>query len=183
MEKKETKNKKSNKEIGLYSKSMLNRNIAIPYQYLGKNIKENLEKKIRKELEGKCIKEGYVKNNSVNVISYSSGTLKENFIYFNVLFECLICNPVEGMNIKCKSQNITQAGIRAVSIDNPSPVIIYISRDHHYSNNYFNSIKEDEELLIRVIGQKFELNDENISIIGELIEKKVKKTKLKIKSN
>lgn len=184
-EKKEFKSKK--REIGLYVKSLLNRKISIPFQYLGKNIKDNLEKIIKKESEGKCIKEGYIKKDSSNIISYSSGVLKENLIYFDVVFECLICNPVEGMNIKCKSKNITQAGIRAISLDDPSPVVIYISRDHHFNNNYFNTVKEDEEITIRVIGQRFELNDEQISIVGELIEPKekrkktTKKTKLVIK--
>ena len=175
-EKKEFKGKK--KEIGLYVKSLLNRKISIPFQYLGKNVKENLEKIIKKESEGKCIKEGYIKKNSTNIISYSSGLLKENLIYFDVVFECLICNPVEGMNIKCKSKNITQAGIRAEAIEEPSPVIIYVSRDHHYDNTYFNNVKEDEEINIKVIGQRFELNDEQISIVGELVEPKEKKKKI-----
>ena len=186
--KKDVKSKK--KELGLYSKALLNRKISISFNFLGKNIKENLEKIVKKESEGKCIKEGYIKKDSTNIISYSSGLLKENLIYFDVVFECLICNPVEGMNIKCKSKNITQAGIRAVSLDDPSPVVIYISRDHHINNNYFNNVKEDEEINIRVIGQRFELNDKEISIVGELIEPKdrkkkttTKKTKLVIKEN
>lgn len=178
-EKKDFKNKK--KEIGLYAKSLLNRKISLPFHYLGKNVKENLEKIIKKESEGKCIKEGYIKKDSTNIISYSSGLLKENFIYFDVVFECLICNPVEGMNIKCKSKNITQAGIRALAIEEPSPVVIYVSRDHHYDNNYFNNVKEDEEINIKVIGQRFELNDEQISIVGELVEPKEKKKNQKKK--
>ncbi len=178
-EKKDFKNKK--KEIGLYAKSLLNRKISLPFHYLGKNVKENLEKIIKKESEGKCIKEGYIKKDSTNIISYSSGLLKENFIYFDVVFECLICNPVEGMNIKCKSKNITQAGIRALAIEEPSPVVIYVSRDHHYDNNYFNNVKEDEEINVKVIGQRFELNDEQISIVGELVEPKEKKKNQKKK--
>jgi len=172
------------KEVGLYSKSLLNRKISISYQFLGKNIKENLENIVKKELSGKCIKEGLIKDNTINIISYSSGILKENLIYFDVVFECFICNPVEGMIVKCKSKNITQAGIRAESMDDPSPIIVYISRDHHYNNTYFNNIKEDDEISIRVIGQRYELNDKQISIIGELVESKdktKKKTKLKIK--
>ena len=73
------------------------------------------------------------------------------------------------MIVKCKSKNITQAGIRAESIDDPSPIIVYISRDHHYNNTYFNNIKEDDEISIRVIGQRYELNDRFISVIAEII--------------
>jgi len=52
-----------------------------------------------------------------------------------------------------------------------SPVIIYVSRDHHSTNEYFNSIKEKDAIRIRVIGQRFELNDKQVSIIGELLPK------------
>jgi hypothetical protein len=77
------------------------------------------------------------------------------------------------MQIKCYAKNITQAGIRAfTSLDEKnSPVIIYVSRDHHSSNEYFNSIKEKDAIRIRVIGQRFELNDKQVSIIGELLPK------------
>ena len=48
------------------------------------------------------------------------------------------------------SKNITLAGIRAVSFDDPSPVVIYVSRDHHNSNNYFNSINEGDIINIKI---------------------------------
>jgi hypothetical protein len=99
--------------------------------------------------------------------------LQGRFIEFDVVFECSICCPVEGMQIKCYAKNITQAGIRAfTSLDEKnSPVIIYVSRDHHSTNEYFNSIKEKDAIRIRVIGQRFELNDKQVSIIGELLPK------------
>ena len=40
---------------------------------------------------------------------------------------------------------------------------------NHYNNNYFSSIQEGDKVNVRVIGQRFELNDKFISIIGELI--------------
>ena len=99
--------------------------------------------------------------------------MQGRFIEFEVVFECNICCPVEGMQIKCYAKNITQAGIRAfTSLDEKnSPVIIYVSRDHHSSNEYFNSVREKDAIRIRVIGQRFELNDKQVSIIGELLPK------------
>jgi hypothetical protein len=124
-------------------------------------------------MEGKCIVEGYVRPGSIKIINISSGTLQGRFIEFEVVFECSICCPVEGMQIKCYAKNITQAGIRAfTSLDEKnSPVIIYVSRDHHSTNEYFNSIREKDAIRIRVIGQRFELNDKQVSIIGELLPK------------
>ena len=77
------------------------------------------------------------------------------------------------MLISCVAKNITKAGIRAESdTDVPSPVVIFIAKDHHYSVSYFNEIQEGDKINIRVIGQRYELNDKYISIIGELVKEK-----------
>ena len=125
---------------------------------------------------------------------------------FDVVFECLVCCPVEGMVINCTAKNITQAGIRALfdnNVNNPnvvvdnmgeednvmnkinedSPFVAYISRDHHYNSKYFNKITENDSIRIRVIGQRYELNDKYISIIGEILDPKYEeKQKMGIKS-
>ena len=96
-------------------------------------------------------------------------------INFEVVFECQVCCPVEGMLIQCVAKNITKAGIRAESADEkPSPVVIFVTRDHHYMNQQFSSIQEGERFVARVIGQRYELNDKYVSVIAELVETKVK---------
>ena len=89
------------------------------------------------------------------------------------------------MHIQCEAKNITKAGIRAVSPESPSPIMVFIARDHHIKSKYYSTVKENNLITVRVIGQRFELNDAYISIIAELIEphdKKriMKKPKLKI---
>jgi hypothetical protein len=76
------------------------------------------------------------------------------------------------MNINCIAVNITKsAGIRAEIADiSPSPAVIFITRDHHYNDDYFSQIKEGDRFSATVIGQRFELNDKFISIIAKLIE-------------
>ena len=51
-------------------------------------------------------------------------------LYLNVK----ICLPIEGMLIDCVAKNITKAGIKAEIDADVTPVIIFIARDHHYSN-------------------------------------------------
>ena len=172
------------RELGVYMTNLLTRKIHLTFNSVGKNLKESLEKKIKKEIEGKCSIEGFIKPNSTKIVSYSSGLLVENLVMFEVVFECLVCCPVEGMHIKCKVQNITQAGIRAVINDEISPIVIYVSRDHHYNNTYFNTVNDGDEITVKVIGQRYELNDSRVSVIGEIIEPKsdkYKKPKLVIK--
>ena len=95
----------------------------------------------------------------------------KNVNMFNVVFTCKICLPVEGMLIDCLAKNITKAGIRAETNEEISPVTIFIARDHHFSNELFSQVKENDEIRIRVIGQRFELFDKSISVIGELVKK------------
>jgi hypothetical protein len=88
-----------------------------------------------------------------------------------------VCFPVEGTLISCIAKNITKAGIRAESSDEiPSPIVVFIARDHHYNSEQFNEIKEGDKFTARVIGQRFELNDKYISIIAELkVERKIER--------
>lgn len=159
------------KDLGVYMPSLLYRKIQIPFHLVGKNLKQSLEKKISFEIEGKCTIEGYIKPKSINILTYSSGILRENLVEFDVAFECMICCPVEGMLIPCSVKNITQAGIKAViPNEDKSPIVVYVTRDHNYDNKLFIDAKIDDTVTIKVIGQRFELNDEHVSIIGEIVE-------------
>ena len=95
-------------------------------------------------------------------------------VIFEVVFTCKACFPVEGMYIDCVAKNITKAGIRAEISDEENPLVIFVARDHNYMSKYFSSIEEGNNIKIKVIGKRFELNDTYISIIGELIEDKFK---------
>jgi DNA-directed RNA polymerase subunit E'/Rpb7 len=168
------KKKRDNRLQSVYSRCLLTRKIVLPITSIGKNLKETIETNIQANFEGKCVVEGYIKQNSSKIITYSSGTIERgNLVSFEVVFECDICFPVEGMLISCTAKNITKAGIRAESAtDVPSPVVVFVAKDHHYLSSYFNEIKEGDKISIKVIGQRFELNDKYISIIGELIKEK-----------
>jgi DNA-directed RNA polymerase subunit E'/Rpb7 len=158
----------------VYSRCLITRKIVLSITNIGKNLKENIEENIKAYFEGKCVVEGYIKPNSSKIITYSSGIIERgNNISFEVVFECDVCFPVEGMLISCVAKNITKAGIRAESAsDVPSPVVVFIAKDHHYNVPYFSEIQEGDKINVRVIGQRFELNDKYISIIGELVKEK-----------
>ena len=153
----------------VYSFATLERKIKLPLTHIDSNIKSVLEKKINKTLEGKCTVEGFIKKDSCVVTTYSSGLVTGNSIEFVVIFKCELCTPVEGMIITCNVDNITKAGIKASIPGEYSPITVFIVRDHHHRIKEFSSIKVGEMIKIRVIGQRYELNDEFISVIGELL--------------
>jgi DNA-directed RNA polymerase subunit E'/Rpb7 len=155
----------------VYTKAKLSVKIQININSVGRDIKNKLERLIKSSKEGKCIPEGYVKPNTIRILTYSSGYVNECIISYIVLYTCDICLPVEGMLIDAQAVNITKAGIKAeVSNDDNTPMIIFLARDNHYNMPYFSTIKEKDNIKVRVIGQRFELNDINISVIAELID-------------
>ena len=176
------KSKKTNykqREIKtVYSLSQITKKIALPVNAIGKNIQKIIEETIASMVEGRCIVEGYVKPQSVRVITFSSGLIKGIEAIFDVVFECYVCFPVAGMLFNCIAKNITKAGIRAESAEeNKSPFVLFVARDHYYASDYFNSIEENEKFVAKVIAQRFELNDQYVSIIAELVMPKRKELK------
>jgi hypothetical protein len=85
----------------VYISSLLTQKIVLNYEEVNSELFNILEAKLKKLNEGKCIKEGYVKNNSAKLLTYSSGELFDNKILFECVFECLITNPVESTLINC----------------------------------------------------------------------------------
>jgi DNA-directed RNA polymerase subunit E'/Rpb7 len=165
--------KKQQIENNIYTRSLITRSISIPIVSVGNNIQATIEKFVSLNYESKCVVEGFIKPNSCKIVTHSSGLIKGTNIIFEVLFECQICCPVEGMLLQCVAKNITKAGIRAESSEEtPSPIIVFVTRDHHYMMQYFSTIEEGTKFTARVIGQRFELNDKYVSIIAELVEPK-----------
>lgn len=155
-----------------YIPSVLSMKVVLPIIEVGGNIKQNLERLIVSKTEGKCIVEGFVRPDSVNILTYSSGKVNAGNVEFMTTYECMVCHPVDGMLIKCVCKTITKAGIHAEVIDGKgnTPITVFVARDHHINDQNFEKATENSKLIVSVIGVRFELNDSTISCIGKLKE-------------
>lgn len=163
-------NKRRLKIIDIFTPVITYEKVELDVQYINKTLKETLRKKLANRMEGFCCGNGYVKPDSLTIINYSAGVINNDHVQFTCTIEMFVCFPVEGLIIECQAKNITKAGIRAeVHKYNPSPLVIFIARDHHFQNAYYNNINENDIIHVRVIGQRYELNDRFISVIAEII--------------
>jgi DNA-directed RNA polymerase subunit E'/Rpb7 len=155
-----------------YIPSVLSMKVVLPIIEVGGNIKQNLERLIVSKTEGKCIVEGFVRPDSVHILTYSSGKVNSGYVEFMTTYECMVCHPVDGMLIKCVCKTITKAGIHAEVVDSKknTPITVFVARDHHISDHLFEKATENSKLVVSVIGVRFELNDSTISCIGKLKE-------------
>jgi DNA-directed RNA polymerase subunit E'/Rpb7 len=175
---KQVKSNIKKRGLGIYMKNVIAKKVFLDFNEIGSNVKEIIEQDLKNTIEGKCIDEGYIKPQSINILNYSAGTLNGKFVTFDVMFECLVCRPVEGMRFKVVVKNVTKAGVRAEVNGPKSPVVVFIARDHHYKSREFSKLKEGDDINVRVIGIRYELNDDYISIIAELVEKKIRLKKI-----
>ena len=99
----------------IYTESIISRRVRLPFTAVGnkKKLEKNLETMISHLLEGKCSKEGYIQVGTLKILTYSVGLQVGNDVEFEVVIKCYICNPTEGMRIRCVVKNKTGAGVRA----------------------------------------------------------------------
>ena len=170
-EKDEKEEKEEKEELNtdvLYTEAIIQEKIKIQFNKLSNNMTRYFETYAEKKIECKCRNEGYVRMGSSSVLSYSTGLLLSDSIVYNVVYSVDVCYPYENMEIKCKIKNITKIGIRAVISEHNNPIVLFISREHNPDKD-FDQYKENQIIKVKVLGHRFELNDEYISVIGELV--------------
>ena len=164
----------------IYKESIFSTNIQLRPNEYNQSINETLLEKLKKKVEGKCDKNGFIKPGSADILRRSIGTIQQSqfngYCSFKVWYKVSCCNPVEGMVINAVAKNVTKAGIRAEVGDTSdesvsSPMVIFVSRDHHAQSKSFNDVNVNDEIQVRIIGVRFVLNDKYISAIAQLVDK------------
>ncbi len=122
----------------------------------------------RNNIEGKCKKDGYIRPKSSRIVSYTAPILKENNCIYDVTYSCEVCNPHVEEIYACKIMKLAKIGIRAMISHNNNPIVFYISREHNQYIN-FDDYKENDEINVKIIGKRFQLNDPYIEVIAEIV--------------
>jgi DNA-directed RNA polymerase subunit E'/Rpb7 len=158
----------------IFIKTTIDHSINIEPKYINNNLQKKLLKEA-KQLEGTCIKNGFVKPNSIHIIKKSLGNINfNNFkgnITYNLNLSLELCNPIQGSIIEGQVLSINKMGILAgVPYEDNSPLNILLARQHHNNNKYYDKIQEKDIIKIKIIGKRYEYGDTQISIIGVLYD-------------
>lgn len=158
----------------LYFKNEGQITVSINAGEISSGINDILKKRIKNEIEGKCIKEGYIRPGSINIIGKSVGRILMNHfngsIIYHVKYTADICNPVEGMIISAKVMNINKMGVLAYGgEEEPYPLNILLAKQHHIDNEFFDKLQEHSRIYVKIVGIRKEYGDSQISVIGKLV--------------
>lgn len=161
----------------VFNDNILTTKVKIQPRNLNKNYHQYILNKLQKQFEGKFSKFGLIKEDTIDLLSVSLGSLEQNSfegnILFNVSFNCKICNPVIGNILLCKVANTNNFGILCSAEDDNKTIIdiiipkksIAIQSDIDLTN-----IKIGMNVYVEIIGRKPILNDTKIKCIGKIIK-------------
>ena len=160
----------------IYNKRILNTTIYIKPYDLNKKIDDVLNLRLQEKVEGICLKEGYIKPNTSNILSRTVGIINNgNFngnIHYDIKYEAELCCPNNDDIIECKVLDNNKSAVNAyIEDEKTSPLIIILARQHHQGNKTFVELEKDDNINIKVIAIKYEYLDKQILVLGEFLEK------------
>jgi DNA-directed RNA polymerase subunit E'/Rpb7 len=147
--------------------------VTIEPKDLNNRIDSKILQIIKSKVEGKCTKDGFVKEKSIKLLNRSLGhgqaSTFNGFTVFHIEYSMEICNPLEGAIMEVQAININKMGILAgIPYQENSPLNIMLAKQHHVDNEIFDAINVDDIFKVRVVGKRYEYGDTQISIIAVL---------------
>lgn len=132
------------------------------------NIDESLLSALKQTYESKCSKDGYVMEDSISIVKrslpYLYGSQINSSIKYNIIYKAKVCCPMTDNIIKCKIDIINKLGLQCIT----PPLRILIPKEFHKNTTIFNTFKIGDEIEIKVIDKKFNINDKIIQVVAKL---------------
>lgn len=153
----------------LYNEILLLENIFVSPDKFNNKINNHIEEFLKNKVEEKCIAEGYVKKDTVQILKKSIGSLKgsqfNGYINYELKYKAQICSPKNGSIIKCKVKLVNnKLGV----LGSNGPLTIIVAKQLHNNPDLLDEINIDDIIEIKVIETKYSLNDKEIKIIAKL---------------
>jgi DNA-directed RNA polymerase subunit E'/Rpb7 len=133
---------------------------------------EIIVEKLRKRLEGKCSKHGFVIPQSLQLLSRSMGVAEKgrataDFLYY-VKAQGKVYNPPDGLVVEGTIKLKNKMGCYVILED---AVRIMIPRDLHIGNEEFDELDVGDKIRIEIKKSQFRANATHILSIGQYLGK------------
>jgi DNA-directed RNA polymerase subunit E'/Rpb7 len=137
-----------------------------------------IEKIVKNNVEGRCIREGYVVPGTTFVLERSMGNLNNNQFNGNIIYDVKIgvkiCNIPVNSVVKAPIIKMNKLGLLAEL----GPLMIIVPKEIHSNKDAFKDIKIGDEIELLIIGKTFELNSKKISVYARLSTSGANKMKI-----
>ncbi len=156
----------------LYTTNVLDYRYHLQADEFGSDPDEIFLSKLKKEIEGRCIREGYVKHGSVKILSRSLGRINQAYFtglpVYDIKFQAEICNPPIGSIIECIIHNETKMGLVCQVNDIDNPLDIVIPSQWHFDNKKYTMLEPEMKIKVKIARKRHENGDNHISVVAAL---------------
>lgn len=162
----------------IFQKQLLQNKVVLKAHEINpRNIGAMVLSKLRKKIGNKCINEGYVKKDTIQIINRSIGIINSHFldgsIEYNIQYEAEVCRPKEADILKAYVDKINDYGISAKVYSAPFLEIVVpkqLQPDPDIFEKIDRNTEEHIDIIIKIVGMDYELNSNKIIVIAELLE-------------
>ena len=162
----------------IYFHTQINRRVSLNPRFLDIDFAKYIEKIVKNNVEGRCIREGYVVPGTTIVLERSMGNLNNNQFNGNIIYDVKIgvkiCNIPVNSVVKAPIIKMNKLGLLAEL----GPLMIIVPKEIHSNKDAFKDIKIGDEIELLIIGKTFELNSKKISVYARLSTGEVNKIKI-----
>ena len=156
----------------LYTTNILEYRYHLQADEFGQDPDEIFLSKLKKEIEGRCIREGYVKIGSVRILGRSLGKINQAYFtglpVYDIKFQAEVCNPPIGSIIECIVKDETKMGLVCQINDNDNPLDIVIPSQWHFDNKKYTMLEPEMKVKVKVARKRHENGDNHISVVASL---------------
>jgi len=171
--------------MDIFMRMLLCEKVKLEPAFLSTQYKDEVLRRLKAKVEGVCTRHGYVKPGSIEVHKICIGKVEmiglNGMTQYDVYFHADICNPLLGSTIRCRVANFNKFGILAEAESVIEAVIPKNSIDIH-SDVDLEKVRIGDDIIIEVVGKKYELNDKKMCLVGRIVQDKSIKENLSISS-
>lgn len=143
---------------------------------MGKTIDELVKDRLCAKVEGRCISDGYVRPESVDIISRSLGCMENNDfdanMAFAVSYNCQVCNPKQGQIMECTVDIADDTNIVCyIGDEETSPVEIYLFKENHVGDATFSSLRPGDSVRAAIIETVVEFGKPKVLATAQFLTK------------
>ena len=165
----------------MFSSAVIRYTVKLQAKEVGSNVREVVEDRARSLLEGVCGESGYVRPDSLRMVSVSPGRLGDidmgRSYSFDATFKAEVCNPVRGLRMTAIVRSMNRFGMLCeggyYDPDNslvPVIEIVVVRNPATIPNEVdLSDLQVGDEVGVEVLGRSFELRDSRISAFGRTV--------------
>jgi len=156
--------------MSLFIRSTLFHKINLLPHEIKHDVDSIILEKLKNEVGDRCIKEGYVRKESIELLKRSIGVVDcihfNGRISFQITYSAEVCNPTEGLKLKGRIADINKMG----AIINIKPLSIILPKQQPQIDlEVFKGLSVNDEVLVSIVGCIFELYDTEINAVGTIV--------------